>query len=110
MVCTVVNSSTVSVTPRATFYQTQIFMSGERHKTFETSLTEPVTGSIVNPDSTKQEIITLQIPKDIPLSMKSSIITVKYFIHVTLDIPHTIDLHINLPVVITSKHALSNDS
>jgi len=97
----------VSVTPRATFYQTQIFMSGETHKTIETSLTEPITGSIVNPEHKEEEIISIIIPEDVPLSMKTHIITVKYFVHVTLDIPHTVDLHINLPIVITNEYALN---
>ncbi|KAH9399053.1 hypothetical protein TYRP_018440 [Tyrophagus putrescentiae] len=38
--------------------------------------------------------------------MKSNIITVKYFVHVTLDIPQNKDLHINLQFVVTNKAAI----
>jgi len=81
-------------------------MTGERHKTIETSLTEPVIGSTVEAGVTTENVISLIIPEDIPLSIKCPIITVKYFIHVTLDIPLTIDLHLNLPIVITNRYAL----
>ncbi|CAG2163523.1 unnamed protein product [Oppiella nova] len=105
--CSVDNSSTVSVTPRASLYQIQIFMSGDKHKTIETLLCEPILGSIISAGHKEEEVLRLTIPDNSVLSMKSSIITVKYFIHVTLDIPYTIDLHLNLPIVITNKYALS---
>jgi len=104
--CTVENMSSASVTPRATLYQTQIFMSGERHKTISTSLTEPVIGGEVEAEVNNTETLFVLLPEDVSFSIKSSIITVKYFVHVTLDIPHRIDLHINLPIVVTNKHAL----
>ncbi len=106
--CTVENKSSVSVTPRATLYQTQIFMTGERHKTVETSLTEPSIGTTVEAGVTNEDIISVLIPEDVSLSIKCPIITVKYFIHVTLDIPHAIDLHLNLPIVITNRQALNS--
>jgi hypothetical protein len=102
--------TSVGVIPRATLYQTQIFMSGERHKTVENSLTEAVIGTAVEAGANASETIFVLTPEDISLSIKSSIITIKYFIHVTLDIPHSIDLHINLPVVITNKYALDSAS
>jgi hypothetical protein len=108
--CTVENMTSVGVIPRATLYQTQIFMSGERHKTVENSLTEAVIGTAVEAGANASETIFVLTPEDISLSIKSSIITIKYFIHVTLDIPHSIDLHINLPVVITNKYALDSAS
>jgi hypothetical protein len=108
--CTVENMTSVGVIPRATLYQTQIFMSGERHKTVENLLTEAVIGTAVEAGANASETIFVLTPEDISLSIKSSIITIKYFIHVTLDIPHSIDLHINLPVVITNKYALDSAS
>ena len=51
--------------------------------------------------------ISILISEDIPLSIKCPIITVKYFIHVTLDIPHSIDLHLNLPIVVTNNYAFN---
>jgi len=104
--CTVENMSSVNVTPRATIYQTQIFMSGERHKTIETPLTEPLIGSVVESGFDNTETLFLLLPEDMSFSIKTSIITIKYFVHVTLDIPHRIDLHINLPFVVTNKYAL----
>ncbi|CAG2100440.1 unnamed protein product [Medioppia subpectinata] len=103
--CCVDNSSTVSVSPRASLYQTQIYMSGEKHRTIETLLSEPILGSNISAGHKVEEILEMRIPDNSVLSMKSSIITVKYFIHVTLDIPYTIDLHLNLPIVITNKYA-----
>jgi hypothetical protein len=108
--CTVENMCSAGVIPRASLYQTQIFMSGERHKTVENSLTDAVIGTVVEAGATASETIFVSTPRDISLSIKSSIITIKYFIHVTLDIPHSIDLHINLPVVITNECALDHAS
>ncbi|XP_054159779.1 arrestin domain-containing protein 4-like [Oppia nitens] len=105
--CFIDNLSTVSVTPRATLYQTQIFMTGDKHKTIEIQLSEPILGSVINAGHKQQEILKIKIPEKTILTMKSSLITVKYFIHLTLDIPYTIDLHLNLPIVITNKYALT---
>ncbi len=83
-------------------------MTGERHKTIEASLTDPSIGTTVEAGVTSEDVISVFIPEDVPLSIKCPIITVKYFIHVTLDIPHAIDLHLNLPIVITNRHALNS--
>ena len=100
------NSTTLKVQPRATLYQTQIFMSGDRHRTLELVLGESIYGNEVEPNEATEDLIEIPVPTRAQLTMKSTIITVKYFVHVTLDIPHNIDLHINLPMVITNKHAL----
>lgn len=103
------NSSTANVKPRATFYQTQIYMTGERHKTVENSLTEAIEGEEVSAHSIVDNgTILVKIPLNIPLSIKSELITLKYFLHVTLDIPLATDIHINLPVIVTSQMALEN--
>lgn len=97
------------VKPRVSFFQTQIFMTGERHKTVENSLTEAVEGNEIMAHSIVDDgSISLPIPINIPLSIKSEFITLKYFIHLTLDIPFAIDIHINLPVIITSRMAIEN--
>jgi len=108
--CTIDNGSTARVTPRVVLYQTQIFMTGERHKTIETLLTEPSFGKPVGAEVTAEDAISLLIPENIPLSIKSTLITVKYFIRVILDIPNSMDLQLNLPIVITNRHALNNVS
>ncbi|XP_054157138.1 arrestin domain-containing protein 3-like [Oppia nitens] len=108
---TVDNKSSVDVTPRATLYQTQVYMCGERHKGLEVPLTNPLVGTLVSAESSNDEIIYLRMPAEASLSIKSPIITIKYFIHVTLDIPHAIDLHVNLPIIVTTGSAfnLSNN-
>jgi hypothetical protein len=59
-------------------------------------------GQSIEGESEAAQQVSILIPADESLSIKSSLITVKYFIHITLDIPHSLDLHINLPVVLTS--------
>ena len=103
------NDSTVEATPRATLYQTQIYMCGERHKAVELALTEAVVGKLVAPDTDQTETLHISIPEDVSLTIKSGIVNVKYFIHVTLDIPHAIDIHVNLPIVVTNEFAFSQD-
>ncbi|KAI2803818.1 hypothetical protein RDWZM_001853 [Blomia tropicalis] len=103
------NNSSANVKPRVTFYQTQIYMTGERHKTVENSLTEAVDGDEVPAHSLVEDgSILVKIPVNIPLSIKSDLITLKYFVHVTLDIPLATDIHVNLPVIVTSRAALEN--
>lgn len=102
------NTTTLKVQPRATLYQTQIFMSGDRHRTLELVLGEPQYGSEIDPCEVLESTIDLPIPQRAQLTMKSTIITIKYFVHVTLDIPHNIDIHINLPIVVTNKRAMQN--
>ena len=103
------NDSTVEATPRATLYQTQIYMCGERHKAIELALTEAVIGKLVAPDTNQTETLYITIPEDVSLTIKSGIINIKYLIHVTLDIPHAFDIHLKLPIIITNELALSED-
>lgn len=84
-------------------------MTGERHKTVENSLTEAVEGDeILSHTVVDNGTILVKIPLNIPLSIKSDLITLKYFLHVTLDIPLATDIHINLPLIVTSQMALEN--
>ena len=48
----------------------------------------------------------MEVPADAPISIKNELIVFKYYIHITLDIPLELDLHINLPIIITTKRAL----
>ncbi|XP_046913991.1 arrestin domain-containing protein 3 isoform X4 [Dermatophagoides farinae] len=103
------NCSTATVKPRVTLFQTQIYMTGERHKTVESSLTEAVEGDEIGAHTLVDDgNLTVAIPVDIPLSIKSEYITLKYFLHLTLDIPLAIDIHINLPLTITTRAAMEN--
>jgi len=82
-----------------------------RHKIIEVPFTQPaemlgseiVAGSIGN-----EQYISVQMPKDESLSIKSDLITVKYYVRVVLDIPHSFDLHLTLPLVVTSSEALKD--
>ena len=103
------NDSTADVRPRASVQQIQIFMCGERHKTVESLVTEYVKGERVEYERHDVTIIRLRIPDTLPLSMKTSHISVKYFIHITLDIPHAVDLHLNLPIIITNQLSLKKN-
>ncbi|CAG2173755.1 unnamed protein product [Oppiella nova] len=107
--CSVDNDSSVDVTPRLTLYQTQIYMCGERHKSLEVALTEYMVGNKVTSETKSMESLFVTIPKNATLTIKSAIITIKYFIHITLDIPHAIDLHINLPIIVTNRSALGSN-
>lgn len=101
------NASNAAVKPRISLHQVQIYMCGSRHKTIETTLSDdPVTGTEVGAHAKADEVLHVKVPADESLTIKSSVITVKYFVHVTLDIPHSVDLHINLPVVLTSSAVL----
>ena len=108
ILCRIQNHSTADVRPRATLYQTQIYMTGEKHKTIETTVSDATFGETIENGMTGETVIELKIPEDIPLSLKCPNFTIKYFIHVTLDIPHALDLHLNLPIIITNGFALEN--
>lgn len=85
MYYTIDNSSSANVRPRVTFFQTQIYMTGERHKTVESSLSEAIEGEEVSRGTLVEDgVISLPIPVNIPLSIKSEYISCKYFVHCTL--------------------------
>ena len=106
LVCQVTNESSVSATPRALLLQIQIYMCGETHRGFQSILTEPVVGKPVASESTETQVLSIAIPSDVILSVKTDTISLKYTVHVTLDIPHAFDIHVNLPFVVTTDAAL----
>lgn len=98
------NKTNTKVTPRISLHQVQIYMCGTGHKTHEKVLTEePIKGTEIAAHTQVEELLTMELPEKESLSIKSSLITVKYFIRVTLDIPHAFDLHVNLPIVLTTE-------
>ncbi len=105
--CLVTNQSTVDVTPRISLSQILIYMAKTRHTTIE-ERSEPVIGKQVNAGQTEEQTLSIEIPKDFSLSIKSRLISMKYYIHVTLDIPRERDIHLNLPIIITNKFAFDN--
>ena len=105
---TVENNSSVEVTPRCTLYQRQIYMCGERHKAFDEAITEYIVGKPVAEISEQTDTLFIRIPREISLTIKSTMVNVKYFVHVTLDIPYSIDIPVDLPIIITTKSALKS--
>jgi len=98
------NPTNTVVVPRVSLHQLQIYMCGAGHKTIEVPLTEePLLGVDIEPHTRDEQLLELHIPAAESFSIKSRLITVKYFVQVTLDIPHSFDLHVNLPVVFTSR-------
>jgi len=101
------NQTNARVKPQIELHQIQIYNCGARLKTIESVQNEsPVSGTEVAPKSKAQEVLSLAIANDESLSIRSDLITVKYFVNVTLDIPAAFNLHINLPIVITAKRVL----
>lgn len=103
------NDSSALVEPRLQLHQVQIFSCTKtnRHKSVETRLEPVVTGSQVAAHSLGvEEVLSLTVPTDENLTIKTPQISVKYFLEVELTIPHSPDLRLNLPVVITSKEFL----
>ncbi|CAG2163301.1 unnamed protein product [Oppiella nova] len=135
VLCYVANKSTVEVTPRATLYQIRVYQCGECHKAVDRVLTEHIIGnkmasnanntdiihvpipktaslsikSDMASNANNTDIIHVPIPKTASLSIKSDVISVKYVVHVTLDIPHAVDLHISLPIIVTTQSALDRN-
>ena len=91
-----------------TLYQTKVYLFGERHKAYMNAITEPVVGQKVHKHSKGNEVLAIAIPKDIPLTIKSELIAVKYSIDVTLDIPHAFDIHMNLPIILSTQSAINS--
>ena len=103
------NQTKAKVTPQILLRQVQIFMSAQAHKTVNNMVSgkEPIRGKDVEPNSKMDQTIELKIPECESLSIKSSIITVKYFVDVILTIPQSFDLKIELPVVLSKQSELS---
>lgn len=101
----IVNESRVKVRARVTLYQTRVFLSRNRHHSVEEHF-DQLEGAVVQKGKDHMETLHVPIPEDAPLTMKTTIIVIKYFVHITLDIPREFDVHINLPVAITTQKAL----
>ena len=106
--CNVFNDSSVECKPRATLFQNQIYLFADTHKAYQVPITEPVVGESVAKEDRSLQTLPIPIPNDTPLSIKTELIVVKYFIHVTLDIPHAFDLHVNLPILVATQSALNH--
>ena len=96
--------------PRVSLHQLQIKQCNILHRSVDNALTENVLiGTEVDPQTKGEQIVKVQIPPEIPLTIKSTILSIKYFIHVTLAIVHSFDLHVNVPIILTSKEAINEE-
>lgn len=94
------NHSSRTVTPHATLYQSQIFFAGNKSKLRRTKFCM-ISGNPVEARGTcvwdSQEI---EIPAVSPTIRNCCILKVKYFIEVSLHIPGSQNLALQLPIVI----------
>lgn len=101
-----VNDSNIAVQPRVSLYQTQSFACNEVIRTLETCLTsEPFTELPVPPNQSATQIIKVPLATNLVVSLRSGLISVDYACHLSLDIPHAMDLNIHLPFVVTTRRA-----
>lgn len=87
-----VNESNSVVTPRATLYCTKVFMTKNRHHSIEKHY-EAIKGKDVAKNVQGLDQLIIDIPENTPLTIKNELIVFKYFLHITLDIPMELDLH-----------------
>jgi hypothetical protein len=102
---TVINESGSKLIPRATIYETRVFLAKNRHHSIEKHY-DAVQGEPVVKGRPGIQQLMLLLPEQCPLTIKNELMVVKYFVHVTLDIPLELDLHINLPIIVTTRRAL----
>lgn len=107
--CSITNKTTIRVTPRATLKQTQTFMAKGKQKVREIKYLR-VEGSPVEPGLTSVETIMVPIPANIQLSIECPIIMVSYEVHITADIPSAMNLHLDLPIVITNEVVMNKST
>ena len=101
----IINQSPHKVSSIATLYQVQCFFCQNRQHLVEHHF-EEISGSTVLKGRDTRETIQLTIPDACIVSFKTPIIMVSYFIHLTLHITKSVDLHLNLPIIITTKKLL----
>lgn len=107
--CSITNTTTTRVTPRATLKQTQTFMAEGKTKIKEIKYLR-VEGSLIEPGLTNVQTLMVPIPANIQLSIECPLIINSYEIHLTTEIPSAMNLHIDLPIVITTESVLNKST
>jgi hypothetical protein len=107
---TVENESSATVKLRATLYQTQAYMCGERHMGEEVILSDSIFGKEVESTTDFSETLLVPIPEDASLTIECQLMIIKYFIHVTLDIPNAREIDVKVPFVMVSKPEITTDA
>lgn len=102
----ITNKSNLKMHAQVSLYQIQIFECNQVHRILETCLThDPVVSQLVDANQSISDTVTLPLSNKLVLSLKNPLITVKYYVYVTLDIPQMLDLHLKLPFIMTTKQA-----
>ncbi|CAG2100441.1 unnamed protein product [Medioppia subpectinata] len=105
--CNIANKSAARISPRATLKQTQTFTAKGKHKIKETKYVR-VEALPVEPGLTNVETLQVPIPANIQLSTDCPIISVTYDLHLTAEIPSALNLHVDLPVIITKQNVMNS--
>lgn len=104
---TLENNTNIDLCPRVTLYQTQAFIHNQQHRSIETCLNEVgATGELVEAGQSLAQIITIPLPTNLVVSLRSALILVRYSLHIALDVPNMHELYVSLPFVVTTKRAL----
>ena len=98
----IINDSPHKLNSIVTLYQVQCFLCQNRQHIVEHHF-EEIGGSTVLKGKDMRETINLTIPDTCIVSFKTPIIMVSYFIHLSLHITKSIELHLNLPIIISTK-------
>jgi len=101
--CIAVNRSNKTIQLRARLKQKLLYKANGSFKMDKTTIVTSM-GSSVSPGMTNKESLLMEIAQNLPiLYNQCPIIDLNYVISVTLVIPRSIDLHIELPVVMTNQ-------
>ncbi|KAJ6223307.1 hypothetical protein RDWZM_001852 [Blomia tropicalis] len=103
-----INESNISIQPRISMYQTQAFTYNQVVRTMESSLIDPCMAEQLESGQNGTQTVTIPVPTTCSISLKSPLITVRYFVHISMDIPQSIDLTINLPFIVTTERFRSS--
>ncbi|CAG2168966.1 unnamed protein product [Oppiella nova] len=111
--CNVINQSSTRVIPRVTLRQTQTYLMRKKNKTKIRQNThyeikcQRMEGLPTEAGSSSTQTFQVPIPIGIAISVNSPILEVSYDLHLTVDIPSAIDLHLDLPIMITTKNVVN---
>ena len=104
MNCIAFNGSKSTINLRATLKQiTHLKAENNYLSKVEKRNISRVLGSPIDPGMTNTETLSLLIPDNLPILYDCPIIDLEYKIVVTLDIPFSRDLHVELPVLLTHQ-------
>jgi len=102
------NESSIPVRPLITLYQSQAFNCEEYGRTWETVLNDTIEAEVVESEASCSQTIRIPLSQNSVLSLRSNMIAVSYFVHITIDeLPGTYDLSLSIPFQVLSKRMLT---